>query len=95
MGKRLYAVSVAGATGAVGLEMIKTLEQRQFPVKSLKLLASERSVGRELNFRGEKIRVEKLSHDSFKGIEIALFSAGVGPQLRICSCGCCGRCRSH
>lgn len=81
MNKRLYSVAVAGATGAVGLEMIKTLEQRQFPVKSLKLLASERSVGRELNFRGEKIKVEKLSHDSFKGVEIALFSAGAARSL--------------
>jgi len=81
MAKSSYAVAVAGATGAVGLEMIKTLEQRQFPVKSLKLLASERSVGRELNFRGEKIKVEKLNHDSFKGIEIALFSAGAARSL--------------
>lgn len=81
MAKRLYAVAVAGATGAVGLEMIKTLEQRQFPAKSLKLLASERSLGRELIFRGEKIKVEKLSHDSFKGIEIALFSAGAARSL--------------
>jgi len=81
MAKRSYAVAVVGATGAVGLEMIKTLEQRQFPVKSLKLLASERSVGRELNFRGEKIKVEKLNHDSFKGIEIALFSAGAARSL--------------
>jgi aspartate-semialdehyde dehydrogenase len=81
MARRLYSVAVAGATGAVGLEMIKTLEQRQFPVKSLKLLASERSVGRELNFRGEKIKVEKLNHDSFKGIEIALFSAGAARSL--------------
>lgn len=81
MAKRNYAIAVAGATGAVGLEMIKTLEQRQFPAKSLKLLASERSVGRELTFRGEKIKVEKLSHDSFKGIEIALFSAGAARSL--------------
>ncbi|MGC8808968.1 MAG: aspartate-semialdehyde dehydrogenase [bacterium] len=78
---RLYSVAVAGATGAVGLEMIKTLEQRQFPVRSLKLLASERSVGRELNFRGAKIKVEKLNHDSFKGVEIALFSAGAARSL--------------
>ncbi|MGB9700722.1 MAG: aspartate-semialdehyde dehydrogenase [Thermodesulfobacteriota bacterium] len=78
---RLYSVAVAGATGAVGLEMIKTLEQRQFPVRSLKLLASERSVGRELNFRGTKIKVEKLNHDSFKGVEIALFSAGAARSL--------------
>ncbi len=81
MGRRLYSVAVAGATGAVGLEMVKTLEQRQFPVKSLKLLASERSIGREINFYGEKIKVDKLSHDSFKGVEIALFSAGASRSL--------------
>lgn len=81
MGGRFYSVAVAGATGAVGLEMIKTLEQRQFPVGSLKLLASERSVGRELIFQGKPIKVEKLSHDSFQGIEIALFSAGAARSL--------------
>ncbi len=81
MGRRLYSVAVAGATGAVGLEMVKTLEQRQFPVKSLKLLASERSIGREISFGGEKIKVEKLGHDSFKGVEIALFSAGASRSL--------------
>ncbi|MBQ6473227.1 MAG: aspartate-semialdehyde dehydrogenase [Victivallales bacterium] len=71
-----YNVAVAGATGAVGLEMIKTLEKRHFPVKSLRLLASARSVGKELEYLGEKIKVEEMTNDSFKGIDIALFSAG-------------------
>ena len=76
-----YAVAVAGATGAVGLEMIKTLEQRKFPVGSVKLLASERSVGKELRFNGKPVTVEKLTKDSFKGIQIALFSAGASRSL--------------
>ena len=76
-----YAVAVAGATGAVGLEMIKTLEQRKFPVGSIKLLASERSVGKELRFNEKPVKVEKLAKDSFKGIQIALFSAGASRSL--------------
>jgi aspartate-semialdehyde dehydrogenase len=77
-------VAVAGATGAVGNEMIKTLEQRDFPVKNIRLLASERSVGKQLKFRGKDIVVEKMTKDSFKGIEIALFSAGASRSLEFC-----------
>jgi aspartate-semialdehyde dehydrogenase len=77
-------VAVAGATGAVGNEMIKTLEQRNFPVKNIRLLASERSVGKKLKFRGEEFLVEKLTKDSFKGINIALFSAGASRSLEFC-----------
>ena len=76
-----YSVAVAGATGAVGLEMIKTLEQRQFPVGSIKLLASERSEGKELNFNGKPVKVERLTKDSFKGVQVALFSAGASRSL--------------
>ncbi|MDI6755703.1 MAG: aspartate-semialdehyde dehydrogenase [Thermodesulfobacteriota bacterium] len=76
-----YSVAVVGATGAVGQEMIKTLEQRRFPVGAIKLLASERSAGKELPFNGNPIKVEKLTKDSFKGIEIALFSAGAARSL--------------
>ena len=72
----LKNIAIAGATGAVGADMIKTLEERNFPVGKLRLLASVRSVGKELEFRGEKIKVEELTHDSFKDIDIALFSAG-------------------
>jgi len=73
---KMYNVAVAGATGAVGVEMVKTLEKRNFPVKSLKLLASSRSAGKTAMFRGEEIVIEKLNHNSFKGVDIALFSAG-------------------
>lgn len=76
-----YAVAVTGATGAVGLEMIKVLEQRKFPVGSIKLLASERSEGKELSFAGRPVKVEKLSKDSFKGVQVALFSAGASRSL--------------
>lgn len=69
-------IAIAGATGAVGADMIKTLEERDFPVGKLRLLASSRSVGKELEFKGEKIKVEELGHNSFDGIDIALFSAG-------------------
>lgn len=71
-----FNVAVAGATGAVGVEMIKTLEKRNFPVKNLKLLASARSAGKTAQFKGETIRIEEMTEDSFKGVDIALFSAG-------------------
>lgn len=69
-------VAIAGATGAVGEEMLKCLEQRNFPVGKISLLASARSAGRKILFRGEEHVVQELGHDSFKGVEIALFSAG-------------------
>lgn len=69
-------VAVVGATGAVGVEMIETLEKRNFPVGKLTLLASARSVGRRLKFKGVEHTVTELTRDSFKGIDIALFSAG-------------------
>lgn len=69
-------VAIAGATGAVGIEMLKTLENRNFPVKNLKLLASSRSVGKTFQFHGETVAVEELKQDSFQGVDIALFSAG-------------------
>lgn len=75
MSKNLH-VAIVGATGAVGIEMIKTLEKRQFPVGKLTLLASARSVGKTLPFRGEEIAITELKEDSFAGVNIALFSAG-------------------
>jgi aspartate-semialdehyde dehydrogenase len=69
-------VAVVGATGAVGIEMIKTIEKRDFPVGKLTLLASARSAGKKLEFRGQEILVKELTRDSFVGIDIALFSAG-------------------
>ena len=71
-----YNVAVVGATGAVGVEMIETLQKRSFPVKSLRLFASERSVGKKLKFKGADVNVELLKADVFKGIDFALFSAG-------------------
>ena len=69
-------VAVVGATGAVGIEMIKTLEKRNFPVGQLTLLASARSAGKTLKFKGADITIQELTQDSFAGIDIALFSAG-------------------
>jgi len=74
--KERYVVAVVGATGAVGNEMIAVLEERDFPVDTLRLFASERSEGIRLNFKGQEIPVETLKEDSFQGIDIALFSAG-------------------
>jgi len=78
MSKRKVNIAVAGATGAVGNQMISCLEEADFPVRSVKFLASSRSVGRSLRFKGELIAVEELKEDSFKGMDIALFSAGGG-----------------
>ncbi len=69
-------VAIVGATGAVGVEMLKTLEARKFPLSRLTLLASARSAGKKLGFRGEEIEVRELAQDSFTGIDLALFSAG-------------------
>jgi aspartate-semialdehyde dehydrogenase len=73
-----YNVIVAGATGMVGRKMIQVLEEREFPVGRLMPLASSRSVGQEIEFRGKKVRVEELTHQSLsqKDAELALFSAG-------------------
>jgi aspartate-semialdehyde dehydrogenase len=73
---KTFNVAVAGATGAVGQTMIRVLEERDFPVGEIRFLASERSEGKELSFRAEKVRVRKLDHDSFDGVDIAIFSAG-------------------
>ena len=74
--KERYVVAVVGATGAVGNEMIAVLEERNFPIEKLRLFASERSEGKTLQFEGSEIPVEALNENSFKGIDIALFSAG-------------------
>ncbi len=71
-------VAVVGATGMVGREMVKVLEQRDFPVSRITLLASERSKGLQIKFRGDLIPVEVLNTNSFKGVDICLFSAGAG-----------------
>lgn len=75
---RTFSVAVVGATGAVGNEMIKTLEQRNFPVGSIKLLASGRSAGKSLQYKGQSVPVEVLDEQSFANVELGLFSAGGG-----------------
>ena len=69
-------VAVVGATGAVGQEFLTVMAERKFPVKSLKLLASARSAGKPCDYMGKTYMIEELTKDSFKGVEIALFSAG-------------------
>jgi aspartate-semialdehyde dehydrogenase len=73
---REFNVAVAGATGAVGTQMVQCLEERNFPVKLLRPLASERSFGKAVTFRGQEVPVQVLDEKSFAGIDIALFSAG-------------------
>jgi aspartate-semialdehyde dehydrogenase len=74
--KKSYHVAVVGATGAVGEELLRVLERRAFPVERLLPLCSERSAGRNISFRGQEIAAQRLSPDSFKGIDVAFFSAG-------------------
>jgi len=76
MKKQKYNVAVVGATGVVGQEMIRILEQRNFPVDKIKLLASERSVGQFLKYKGKAEKVHLLSEETFEGIDIGLFSPG-------------------
>ena len=82
MPDKKFNIAVAGATGAVGNQMISCLEEVDFPVRSITLLASARSVGRKLRFKGDLIAVEELKEDSLKGMDIALFSAGGGTSER-------------
>lgn len=76
MGKKEYNIAIAGVTGAVGRVFLSILEQRKFPIKNLIPLASHRSAGKTITFAGEEIEVRELNKDSFKDIDIALFSAG-------------------
>jgi len=80
MNDKKVNVAIAGATGAVGNQMMQCLEERNFPMKNLKLLASERSSGRKVRFKGDELVVETLTKDSFKGVDVAIFSAGGGPS---------------
>ena len=76
--KSAYTVAVVGATGAVGMEMLATLEARTFPVDRLLPFASSKSAGGHVRFRGDKVNVRVLTKDSFRGVDVALFSAGTG-----------------
>src|SRR4051812_29079163 len=69
-------VAIAGATGAVGQEFLTVLAERSFPIKSIKFLASARSAGKPITFAGKTHTIEELTKDSFKGVQVAFFSAG-------------------
>src|SRR2546423_7833756 len=74
--KKSYHLAIVGATGAVGEELLRVLERRAFPVERLLPLCSQRSAGRSISFRGEAVAAQQLSPNSFKGIDLAFFSAG-------------------
>jgi len=76
MSNQSFNVAVVGATGAVGQQIVRLLEERDFPVKTLKLLSSARSAGKKVLFKGQEVTVEEATLDSFDGVHIALFSAG-------------------
>ena len=76
MSRKKYKVAVVGVTGAVGQEMLRVLEQRKFPVDQLLPLASRRSAGKRIRFKGKSVTVRELKEDSFQDVDIALFSAG-------------------
>lgn len=79
--QKKYNVAIVGATGAVGGAMLDVLKRRDFPINELRLLASERSVGKKISFKDEELEVQLLSSDAFAGIDIALFSAGATRSL--------------
>jgi aspartate-semialdehyde dehydrogenase len=80
--KKTPVVAIAGATGAVGVELLACLEQRKFPLSELRLLASARSVGKTMKFRGGDLQVQELTDKSLEGVDIALFSAGGAQSKR-------------
>lgn len=82
MRKKLYNVAIAGATGVVGKEFLKILEERKFPVGEIRLLASERSAGAKLEFRGREEQVRLLDDETFEGIDIGLFSPGASVSAK-------------
>jgi aspartate-semialdehyde dehydrogenase len=92
MSRKKYNVAVVGVTGAVGQEMLQVLEQRKFPVNQLLPLASRRSAGKRVRFKGKSVTVRELKEDSFQDVDIALFSAGgsisktFGPMAATASC---------
>lgn len=78
-------VAVVGVTGAVGQEFLSILEERKFPFRSLRVLASSRSAGKKVPFKGKEYTVEELTQNSFKGVNIALFSAGASRSREFAS----------
>jgi len=85
MSRKEFSVAIAGATGAVGELMKKVLEERNFPVGEMRFLASSRSAGRISKWKGDDIVIQEMTADSFRGIDIALFSAGGGRSLEFAS----------
>jgi aspartate-semialdehyde dehydrogenase len=77
-----FVVAIVGASGAVGVELVRCLEERDFPVAELKLFASARSAGKRLKFRGQQVQIEELGEQSFRGVDLALFSAGSATSKR-------------
>src|SRR5882672_11726337 len=80
--RKIPVVAIAGATGAVGVELMQCLEQRKFPLAELRLLASARSAGKTMKFRGVNLRGQELTDQSLEGVDIALFSAGGAQSKR-------------
>ena len=81
-----FKIAIVGATGAVGREMLRCVFQFNFPFESIKLLASARSAGKEIEFEGHKFVVEELTENSFEGVEVAFWSAGgsISEKYEIC-----------
>lgn len=81
---RELTVALVGATGVVGAEFLRCMEEREFPVGELRLLATKRSEGRQLEFRGEMLTVRETSHDAFDGADIAFISASTAASKELC-----------
>ena len=88
-----YHIALVGATGAVGTEMLKILEERAFPIESIRLFAHESEAGKKVKFMGSEITVEKVEEDNIHGIDIAFFAAG--PVSKTLAPVLPKRCRSH
>jgi aspartate-semialdehyde dehydrogenase len=84
MAPKKLNIAIAGATGAVGNQMIRCLEEMDFPINSVFFLASKRSVGRQIRFKGDLIDVMELKKDAFKGIDIALFFSRWRHERNLC-----------
>ena len=80
-----YKLGIVGATGAVGQEILRLLDKRKFPAGEIRLLASARSAGSELDLAGEKLVVQETTAESFKDLDFAIFSAGSGNSVKFAS----------
>ena len=84
----MYNVAIVGATGLVGSTFLKVLEEYQFPIKNLKLLASSKSAGKKIIFKNKEYIVEELNENSFTNIDLALFSAGADVSKKFAPITC-------